>query len=404
MDVPSYLLGKKASGGGGGGTTYTAGTNIEITNENVINNLVDYSINTTGNNQMALGKDAIASYSNSCAVGNNAKASSASLAVGNSTSAETYNSLAIGYSSKTYYNQSIALGAKAKTTKANQMVVGSDLNNINEMAIYTSNGLKTMATQDYADSKAIQTSIMETASSDNLGKIIQYIGTTDGNYTNGYFYKCVSDGQDPATYSWEEVEVQANSGGSSYTAGTNIEITSENVINNKIPYLTNNHETYPSKVIGTLMENTTMGTNAIGIGNEVNVVGASSIAIGRKAEGKLENAIAIGSFAKANGNQTIAIGISSQANNAGMAIGREAKAEQKSIAFGWGAKTTKAGQVMFGGTFMSINELAIYDNGVTKIMATQEFVQNYLTTVSGYDSTKTQVLKNINGTMTWVDE
>ena len=28
------------------------------------------------------------------------------------------------------------------------------------------------------------------------------------SYKNGYFYKCVSDGQTPATYSWENIVVQ----------------------------------------------------------------------------------------------------------------------------------------------------------------------------------------------------
>lgn len=60
---------------------------------------------------------------------------------------------------------------------------------------------------------AVQYSTMPTAGADNLGDIVQFTGTTDANYTNGYFYKCVSDGQDPATYSWEAVEVQASSGG-----------------------------------------------------------------------------------------------------------------------------------------------------------------------------------------------
>lgn len=54
----------------------------------------------------------------------------------------------------------------------------------------------------------VQYSTMPTASADNLGKIVQFTGTTDANYTNGYFYKCVSDGQNPATYSWENIEVQ----------------------------------------------------------------------------------------------------------------------------------------------------------------------------------------------------
>ena len=54
----------------------------------------------------------------------------------------------------------------------------------------------------------MQYSTMPTAGADNLGKIVQFTGTTDANYTNGYFYKCVSDGQDPATYSWSNIQVQ----------------------------------------------------------------------------------------------------------------------------------------------------------------------------------------------------
>lgn len=53
-----------------------------------------------------------------------------------------------------------------------------------------------------------QVSTLPTASADVLGNIYQFIGTTDANYTNGYFYKCVSDGGNPATYSWERVDVQ----------------------------------------------------------------------------------------------------------------------------------------------------------------------------------------------------
>ena len=250
----------------------------------------------------------------------------------------------------------------------------------------------------------IQYSIMPTASISNLGDIIQYTGTTNSTYTNGYFYKCVSDGQEPATYSWEEVEVQASSGGSSYTAGTNIEITNENVINNTIPYSKGGTEQYPGRLVGSLKSDGNIGNNSVGFGNEIDTKGINSIVLGNHAQGQLENCIAIGSYANAIGNQCMAIGESSRSNNAGMAIGKQASAMQKSIAFGWMATTTKAGQVMFGGPLMPISEIAIYDNGVTKIMATQEFVQNYLTTVSGYDSTKTQVLKNVNGTMTWVDE
>lgn len=61
--------------------------------------------------------------------------------------------------------------------------------------------------------EAIQVSTMPTASADELGKVYQFIGTTDASYTHGYFYECVSDGQQPATYSWNNVQVQASSGG-----------------------------------------------------------------------------------------------------------------------------------------------------------------------------------------------
>lgn len=55
---------------------------------------------------------------------------------------------------------------------------------------------------------AIQVSTMPTAAAGELGKVYQYIGTTDANYTHGYFYECVSDGGNPAIYSWSQTNVQ----------------------------------------------------------------------------------------------------------------------------------------------------------------------------------------------------
>lgn len=54
----------------------------------------------------------------------------------------------------------------------------------------------------------VQRSTIPQASEEEVDNIYQYVGTTDANYTNGYFYKCVSDVQTPATYSWENIEVQ----------------------------------------------------------------------------------------------------------------------------------------------------------------------------------------------------
>lgn len=50
----------------------------------------------------------------------------------------------------------------------------------------------------------IQTSTMPTASADELGKIYQYIGTTDSNFTQGYTYKC-KNGSASGTYIWDVI-------------------------------------------------------------------------------------------------------------------------------------------------------------------------------------------------------
>ena len=55
----------------------------------------------------------------------------------------------------------------------------------------------------------IQYSTIPTATADTIGKIIQYIGTTDSTYTNGYFYIGTSlEEGGVITYSWENLEVQ----------------------------------------------------------------------------------------------------------------------------------------------------------------------------------------------------
>lgn len=89
---------------------------------------------------------------------------------------------------------------------------------------------------------------LPTASADNLGRVLQYVGATDQNYTSNYFYKCISDGGNPATYSWQQVPVQdalpsqtGNSGKLLTTNGTDpswiaadsvLDTTSTNVVQN----------------------------------------------------------------------------------------------------------------------------------------------------------------------------
>lgn len=53
--------------------------------------------------------------------------------------------------------------------------------------------------------KAIQVKSLPIASAEELNNVYQYVGTTTLEYTNGYFYKCTTDG---STYAWEQLNVQ----------------------------------------------------------------------------------------------------------------------------------------------------------------------------------------------------
>lgn len=65
---------------------------------------------------------------------------------------------------------------------------------------------------DVEGGQVIQVSTMPTASATEEGKIYQFVGTTDANYTNGYFYKCEGAGS-PVVYSWTRVDVQPTPSG-----------------------------------------------------------------------------------------------------------------------------------------------------------------------------------------------
>ena len=52
-------------------------------------------------------------------------------------------------------------------------------------------------------------SILPTADNSNVGNIVQYIGTTTTNYTNGYYYQCKFDG---TNYRWVQKDVQPSGG------------------------------------------------------------------------------------------------------------------------------------------------------------------------------------------------
>lgn len=58
----------------------------------------------------------------------------------------------------------------------------------------------------------MQFSTMPTANVETVGKIVQYIGTTNVNYTKGYFYIGVTNGEETPTYDWVRIDLQPTPG------------------------------------------------------------------------------------------------------------------------------------------------------------------------------------------------
>lgn len=152
---------------------------------------------------------------------------------------------------------------------------------------------------------ALQIDTMPTAASSYEGVIYQFTGTTDSTYTNGHFYKCVSDGADPATYSWEEVQL-GGSGLPDQTGQSGKFLTTDG--------------TDASWATLTALQNTATGTNSLTISGHANTqdggvnIGMSSsgwkstVSLGSGASGGDEYAVSIGASSSASQKRSIAIG------------------------------------------------------------------------------------------------
>ena len=84
-----------------------------------------------------------------------------------------------------------------------------DIDANNHLIITYDDGTDHDAGEIQVTGQTIQRNVLPPASVSELGNIYQYIGATDANYTNGYFYQCVADG---SNYIWENKKVQAGGG------------------------------------------------------------------------------------------------------------------------------------------------------------------------------------------------
>lgn len=186
--------------------------------------------------------------------------------------------------------------------------------------------------------QTIQYDTMPTASASNEGDIVQFVGTSDANYTNGYFYQCVSDGAVTPTYSWVAKEVQVagdslpsqsgNSGKFLTTDGTNASWSDKPLANNS---------TWASSSIS--VGGTPAGqqsTVSIGIGSNPGNNYAVTL-IGSNATAHYAGCICIGDNAgyAASAGQTICIGQQANASSVGaIQIGSGTNSEAGTLQIG----------------------------------------------------------------------
>lgn len=152
----------------------------------------------------------------------------------------------------------------------------------------------------------VQRSAMPQASEEEEGNIYQFVGTTDANYTNGYFYKCVSDGGNPATYSWVRLDVQptpsglpsqtGNSGKFLTTDGTDASWSDKPLVN-----------TATGSNSLTILGTASTQTNAVNVGKTSSASNYGT-AIGHSAAAGWTRAVAIGYQAKVSAQSAIQIG------------------------------------------------------------------------------------------------
>ena len=198
-------------------------------------------------------------------------------------------------------------------------------------------------------------STMPTAASTNEGWIVQFTGTTDSTYTHGHLYECVSDGADPATYSWAEVSMGGGSGlpdqtGQSgkflTTDGTNASWSDKPLVNKADLSDANN---YSSIVV----ELDPMNTHASQQG--VVITGGALNPLAKKYKGVLIGSGNVG-YPAATSNTGVIIGYDAsdytlQFDGGGwapVAIGSGASCRKTSVAIGWKANGAGAGTIALG--------------------------------------------------------
>ncbi len=187
----------------------------------------------------------------------------------------------------------------------------------------------------------MQYSTMPTANIGNSGKIVQYVGTTDQDYTNGYFYVCVGSGS-PVTYSWQRLDLQPAGGGSlpDQTGNAGKFLTTDGTDASWANALTNESTSSSSISIGTSLSKG--NSVCLGYYTSLGSQGQYAVLVGNSTYTNKTYATGIGYLSRVEGSTGTAIGYSSQANGIySVALGASAVAQSNySIQLGKGTNST----------------------------------------------------------------
>ena len=260
-----------------------------------------------GGNDNGAGDDVIIGYGAS--VSN--RFATDSVIIGKNSSASGGNNTVVGNNSTASAANAIVVGRNGKATGAGAFQFGAGTNGDAHTVKFFINGqnYKLLDSDGTIPADRLvhainKYSTMPTAASTNEGWIVQFTGTTDSTYTHGHLYECISDGQNPATYSWTEVQLGGGSSLPSQTGHSGEFLTTDG--------------TDASWAAISALQNTATGTDSLTIlgtaatvSNAINIGAGSSINVG--------NAVAIGKSSSA-GNRCVAVGHRTQATN-GIAIG-----------------------------------------------------------------------------------
>lgn len=166
------------------------------------------------------------------------------------------------------------------------------------------------------------------------------------------------------------------------------------------------NNTQPAPDLSSYLQNTATGTNSLTLlGTATNA--EKAINIGNNSQATQKENIAIGNSSKATGSLSFAIGASAEASGyTSTAIGYAKAQGYGSMAINGGnpnmAQATVGNTIQIGGgTNSTAYTLQITSHTLLDLNTGLIPAERIGT---GYDATKTQVLKNVNGTLTWVDE